>query len=217
MKDFTVKFLSVALVVLIVALGFILINSSVKTYVFSEEQNSVLFLSDGANPVGQISNLKNYDSFVVSPAFKENGELNGVMFKSLSVFNVGLIYNNKAPLTVARAFEGRKLLYCQANRGDVLINEKVSAVECNIDLHNLGESVLLEVNFPDYSLEKPKIVVSPNRVQIFPNSNQGVEDLPVLVLELMFGNSEQAFGKTNTIVDILHKEGKLGKDSNSSL
>ena len=193
-------YLTVIVAILIVLLSaFIITNIEWEEYKYSVTRNGVEFVSNIDEPAVLLQELRETDSFLVSPEFVKQGPENAYMVSPLIIFSTVLSAKQKNLLTVGRVFEDGELLECQSNLGEVLTNKEISKEECE-QLLNDEIYAKIFVAMPDSSLSNPKVILEKGVMHIYPTSFDDVSDVSFIAIEAMYPDAEAIIDSVNEIV-----------------
>ncbi len=200
MKKSTQFYLTVLVGALIIASAIIVIQDFLVPTGNVAEVENIEFSSKGGQLAGLFSDIRERQSFIVSPEFYEKGAINSYMAKSLALFNGILIANGKSVISMPRVIDlQQKTLYCQTNDGNVLGNRRVEVDECNAFLND-ETFFKVSIAVPDNSLPKSRVVVAENSIEIYPKNYDDVSRASYVTLKTIYSNSPEIIARINAIL-----------------
>jgi hypothetical protein len=197
MKKVTI--ITLAVVILIIALAAFVLQGQIPSYQFKAEQDNVEFYSNEMDPFDHLRQLSAKQDFLLVLSVKEAGdEINPIMGQALNELTVILVANGKNVTTLAKSFDAsNQLTYCQTNRGDIHTSDQISVEECGQMLSQLGNQVLIEINPPNYLLGKSRVVLAPNQIKLQPKDKNDVTRVPHILLLALYPQTNEIINQVN--------------------
>lgn len=201
MKKSTQFYLTVLIGALIIASAIIIAQDLLTPTGYTAVIEGIEFSSKGRQLSDLFSDIRDRQSFIVSPEFYEKAAINSYMAKPLALFNGVLIANGKSVISMPRVIDlqQKKILYCQTNDGNVLGNRKVEVDECNGFLND-ETFFRISIAVPDNSLPKSKVLVNEDSIEIYPKNYNDVSNASYVVLKTIYSNSPEIIARINAIL-----------------
>ncbi len=194
------KKISIIVIALIFLLAAIILFFSVSDYKYSKEYNGVLFVSNYKNPdefLQEFSSKKTFFSVLIRyPKSNTTQYMDNANVLAILV----LKGNDKNVVQVIRDIGLKGEEYCSTNFGNYKTSVDLNKEECDLFLASGINAVKIFLNFPDSSLQKPKIVFGNNEIQIMPKSYKDISATTFYALEAMFPNARDVVSKANIIL-----------------
>ncbi len=187
------------LIVLFAGAGLFLLSSK---NVFEYSFEGVILASDSAEPLPVLKSFAEEQSFVVSPEFRESGNINQYMGNSMQLFVVVLSGNKKDITQLIRVIDSSgNLVECGTNHGNVKQSETISAEECTVLIESLKqENVFVDIKLPSPEKGAPRALVEGKTLTITTASYEYVGNTVFSIIKLAFPNAEEILSSTNNSV-----------------
>jgi len=160
--------------------------------------------SASQDPYALFNSLSQESTFIVSPRMNERAEaVDHLVFNGMALFLQVVEGNKKEAVQLIRVYKGDELSYCLTNYGDVNVSETLEREECLEYLSQENAAIVL-IEFPNESLPRPVLEISESKLVVRPKSNDSIGEACFLSLRVMFKNSEQILGASNSFLGRLN-------------
>jgi hypothetical protein len=187
--------------VFILVLAFIYLNYY-SNFKYSFREQGFLFVSNYNDPLPLISNQSKEQSFIVVASFtEEQSQINSLMANYSLIPLVTVLSGNKKELMIlAKIYNGKELIKCLTNYGNIKENTEIKKEECIKLLEDQKvKHITIEILFPDDSLNETLIEVEKDSITIKPKNFKELQAATILLLKTMFSNTEQIIKNANII------------------
>ncbi|PIN85151.1 MAG: hypothetical protein COV47_03600 [Candidatus Diapherotrites archaeon CG11_big_fil_rev_8_21_14_0_20_37_9] len=188
----------IAVLVILLAV-FIFTNLDFSEYKYSVVKDGIEFVSNVDEPQILFGELRGYDSFIISPAFVQQGPENSFMATPLVLYSTLFVAKQKGLISVARVVENGSVVECQSNLGDFKTNKVLTTADCQQLLDDpFYAKVFIEM--PDASLERPRVILEHGNVKIIPHSFDSVAGVSFTVAENIYPDAKSVIGEVNDLL-----------------
>lgn len=191
-----------------------------KQYAYNESQQGIIFASNVAPPTEIVQGMAQKDSFVLSPSMVvSQSSLNSFVSQALVQQQIVLGGHQKVTTIVVRVYDQPhgKWLGCQTDYGTAKQNEFIPVADC-LPLLEPGNSILVNIEFPNPSLSVPFIELTENSIALFPVDESDIPGVNYLLLRALFSDADALIGQANqTIVDTQTPDANKPKGIDSNI
>jgi len=152
------------------------------------------------DPYELFSTISSKERFLISPQMNEKtSAVDHAIFAGSALFLQVLEGNSRNTVQVIRAYYAQgSFAYCLTNYGDVNRSERLEKEECEAFLGQ-ENAVLVMIEFPDDSLQRPVIELGQDKIVVKSNSQESIDETCFLALRIMFENAREVIERSNVI------------------
>jgi len=197
MKHLKILLLGIFIVCIISVVAFFTVKTG-QEFKYKEKVSGIEFVSNTTQPLDYLHKIreKRYYFILSAEMDENNSQLNQKMAQAITLYNAILFANKRTLITVLAVYDDQGLAYCQTNYGNVRINTKISADECQKMLTQLDSNILIKIKKP-MPLAYNRVIVEPPIITVIPKSLEEIQNLNYLLLKAMFPNADKAINIVN--------------------
>ncbi len=194
------KKVSIIVLALVLVLALALFFLSFQEFRFSREYNGIMFVSNYNDPNQMLKDFSSKKTFF--SILTRYPKSNTVQYLDNATVLESLILNgnDKNAVQIIRDLDSKGEEYCNTNYGNHKTSVNLNKEQCDLLIASGKDAVKIYLNFPNTSLQKPRIVFGENEIQIMPQSYKDISTTTFYSLEAMFPNATDLVSKANGIL-----------------